>query len=99
MSTEALRRLNIASRFAGALVGGYVFAFGFVAVCSLAGFGAGLGFSESQTLAWMLGFLVYLAAMLWAFTPRSNVTVWAVLGGGGVVMSAAAWRLSRIVSS
>lgn len=99
MSVTAFRRFSVANRFAAAILGGYGFAFGFVALCSLAGFSAGLRFSDAQTLAWMLGFAVYLGALLWAFTPRSNTLVWAVLGGGGLVMGAAAWVLSRLIAS
>ncbi len=84
-----------ASRFAAAIVGGYLFAYGFTALATLIGFGAGLRWSEAQVLAWMLGALVYLGAMLWGFVPHSNLRAWSVLGGGGAAMSAAAWTLSR----
>jgi hypothetical protein len=99
MAATASQRLNVASRFAAALLGGYAFTFGFVAICSLAGLAAGLRFSDSQTLAWMLGVAVYLVALLWAFTPRSTSLVWGVLGGGGLVMGVAAWVLSRMIAS
>lgn len=85
-----------ANRFAAAIVGGYLFAYGFTALTTLIGFGAGLDFSESQVLAWMLGALVYLGAMLWGFVPRTAVTAWTVLAGGGAAMGAAAWALSRL---
>lgn len=97
MSIASSRRLSAANRFAAAILGGYAFAFGFVAICSLAGFSAGLRFSESETLARMMGIVVYLVSLLWAFTPRSNTFVWTVLGGGGVAMGAAAWGLSRMI--
>jgi hypothetical protein len=84
-----------ASRFAAAIVGGYLFAYGFTALATLIGFGAGLRWSEAQVLSWMLGAFAYLGAMLWGFVPRSNILAWAVLGGGGAAMSAAAWALSR----
>jgi hypothetical protein len=84
-----------ATRFAAAIVGGYLFAYGFTALATLIGFGAGLRWSEAQVLAWMLGALVYLGAILWGFVPRSHILAWAVFGGGGAAMSAAAWTLSR----
>lgn len=84
------------SRFAGAIVGGYVFAYGFVAASTLAGLNAGLSFNEAQSLAYLLGFIVYLVALLWAFTPKRTLWVWLALGGGGLAMSAAAWALSRL---
>ena len=86
-----------ANRFAAAIIGGYLFAYGFTALATLIGFGMGLAFSEAQVLAWMLGALVYLGAMLWGFVPRTTMTAWGVLAGGGAVMGAAAWALSRLI--
>lgn len=99
MNSAALRRFGVASRFAAAILGGYTFAFGFVAIASLGGLVAGLRFSDSQTLAWMLGVFVYLGAILWAFTPRSTTLAWAVLAGGGLLMVTAAWFLSRLLAA
>jgi len=87
--------IPVVFRFAAAIVGGYLFAYGFSALATLIGFGAGLRWSEAQVLSWMLGALVYLGAILWGFVPRSNSVAWAVLGGGGAAMGAAAWALSR----
>lgn len=91
----AVRPLLAANRFAAAIVGGYLFAYGFTALVTLMGFRAGLPFSDAQVLAWMLGALVYLGAILWGFAPRSVVWAWTVLAGGGAAMGAAAWALSR----
>lgn len=85
------------NRFAAAIFGGYVFAYGFVALSTLFGFGLGLGFFEAETLSWLLSFLVYLGVLLWAFVPGPTWVVWLVLGGGGSVMGAAAWMLSRVL--
>jgi len=84
------------SRFAGAIVGGYVFAFGLVAAGTLVGLNAGLSFDEAQSLAYLLGFIAYLVALLWAFTPKRTLWVWLALGGGGLAMSAAAWAITRL---
>jgi len=89
------RPLAAANRFAAAIFGGYLFAYGFTALTTLAGFRAGMPFSDAQALAWMLGALAYLGAMLWGFVPKSTVSAWAVLAGGGAAMGAAAWALSR----
>lgn len=94
-SGAAVRALLATSRFAASIVGGYLFTYGFAALATLIGFALGLRWSEAQVLAWMLGALVYLGAILWAFVPRSTSVAWAVLGGGGAAMSAAAWALSR----
>lgn len=89
------RPLLVANRFAAAIIGGYLFAYGFTALATLAGFAAGLRWFEAQALAWMTGALVYLGAILWGFVPRGTARAWAVLAGGGAAMSAAAWALSR----
>jgi len=89
------RPLPAASRFGAAILGGYLFAYGFTALATFSGFGAGLPYSDAQVLAWMLGALVYLGALLWGFVPRQVAWAWAILAGGGAAMSAAAWALSR----
>lgn len=91
----ASRSLLAVNRFAAAIVGGYVFAYGYTALTTLTGFGLGLPLSDAQSLAWMTGALIYLGAILWAFVPRRTAWAWAVLGGGGVAIGAAAWALSR----
>ena len=85
----------VLGRFAGAIVAGYVFTFGFVGLATLAGFALGLRYFVAETLAWLACFFVYLAAMLWAFTERSLARVWLVLGGGGLALCGSAWLLSR----
>lgn len=86
--------LSGVNRFAASLIGGYLFTYGFTALATLAGFGAGLPFSEARALAWMLGALVYLGAILWAFVPPTAMRAWLVLAGGGAVMGAMACALS-----
>ncbi len=95
---NVVQPLAAANRFAAAIIGGYLFAYGFTALATLMGFGLGLPYSEAQVLAWMLGALVYLGAMLWGFVPRTAALAWAVLAGGGAVMGAAAWALSRLAA-
>lgn len=80
----------IANRFAAAILGGYFFAHGFVALAALATFGMGAPYFEAQSLAWMLGILVYLCVLLWGFVPRQTGLVWGVLAGSGLAMSVAA---------
>jgi len=91
----AVRSLSAINRFSAAIIGGYLFAYGFTALATLAGFGAGLPFSEAQALAWMTGALVYLGAILWGYVPRTTTRAWLVLAGGGVAMGGAAYALSR----
>ncbi len=56
---------------------------------------AGLPYGDAQTLGYLLAFLVFLGSFLWAFAARSLMQVWALLLGGGALMSALAWALSR----
>lgn len=87
------------NRFAAPILGGYVFAYGFVALATLAGYGVGMDFFVAQSLAWMTGLAVFLAAMLWGFAPRRPIVVWGVLAGGGLCMSLAALGLSRALGA
>ena len=83
-------RLGIASRIAAALVGGYAFTWGFIALGVAALFAAGMGLHDAESLASTLGFLVFLCAFLWTFAARSLRRVWTVLAGGGALMTGAA---------
>lgn len=87
--------LKAIDRFAAAILGGFVFAYGFVGLAALAGFALGLPFFEAWSLTMMLAIAVYLVALLWGFAARRSVVVWAVLGGGGCAMVAAAWALAK----
>lgn len=40
--------------------------------------------SEAVVLSAMLGFLVYLVILLWAFAEHRLLRLWLVLGGGGM---------------
>lgn len=97
MNVLQSQSLIAANRFAAAIVGGYVLAYGFVAATTLVGFSAGLPFFEAETLSWLLSFLVYLAALLWAFVPKQTWFVWVMLGGGGICLTVLSWTLSRFL--
>lgn len=94
-----LRGLPAYNRFAAAILGGWLFTYGFVALATLLGFVAGIPFFESWSLAWMLSFVVFLVVLIWGFTPRRTWVVWTVLAGGGIVMSVAAKTLAPIVAA
>lgn len=82
-----MKYLSIAARILGAVGGGYFFSAALVAFGS-----AGLSFllnnsrGEATVLMAMIGFVVYLVALLWAFAVRRVWLVWAVLVGGGFVL-------------
>lgn len=88
----------IAARVAAALVGGYAFVWGFTTLGIAALVAAGVDFDEARTLVYLLAFLVFLAAFCWAHAVRSVGAAWAVLGGGGLAMTAAAWLLVRALA-
>ncbi|MOA05957.1 hypothetical protein D3C78_1255700 [compost metagenome] len=99
MRSDVKQRLGVAFRIAAALAGGYAFTWGVIALGMAALFAAGMEFHDAQGLASLLGFLLYLCVFLWAFAARSLLRVWAVLAGGGALMSAAAsWLQSALLS-
>lgn len=89
--------LSLIHRLAAALLGGYAFTWGFVAL-GVAGLVAlGVEFAEAETALLLLAFLVFLPLFLWACTETSLARVWAVLGGGAVLMTAAAWGVQQVL--
>lgn len=98
-ATSARRNLAIASRVAASLLGGYAFTWGFTAL-GVAGLVAlGVDFHEAETGGLLLAFLVLLGVLLWAFAASRVARVWAVLAGGGALMTALAWALQRAILS
>ena len=93
MSSVTVRvpsRLAALWRTLAAILGGYAFCWGFIAL-GVAGFYAlGMAFHDAEHLSSILAFLVYLVVFLWAFAARSLVRVWVVLLGGGAFMAGAA---------
>jgi hypothetical protein len=87
--------LQTISRIGAAVLGGYAFVWGFTSLTIACALAMDFPFGESQTLAYLLAFLVYLAALLWAFAVRSASHAWLVLAGGGGVMTALAWLMTR----
>lgn len=83
------------NRIAASLVGGYAFTWGFTAL-GIAGLVAlGLDFHEAETGVLLVAFLVFLSIFLWAFATASVLRVWVLLGGGGLLLTTAAWALQR----
>jgi hypothetical protein len=95
MTTLAPGRAQIASRIAASLMGGYAFVWGFTTLGIMLGVAAGMPYGAAQTLLYLLAFLVFLVCFCWAFAAASVVRVWAVLGGGGALMTGVGWLLSR----
>jgi len=91
--------VQIALRIAAAVLGGYAFCWGFIAL-AIAGLCAlGMALRDAEQLASMLALLLYLVMFLWAFAARSTLRVWAVLAGGGATMAVAASLLQSMLVS
>jgi hypothetical protein len=82
-------------RIAAALVGGWAFTWGFVSLAITGLVALGQPYNEANTAAMLLAFIVYLVVLCWAFAAASLTRVWALLAGGAVSMTAAAWLLQN----
>ena len=92
MSTGTLSnpRRHVLLRIAAAVLGGYAFCWGFVALGMAGLFALGMSFHDAEHLCAMLAFLLYVTVFCWAFATRSLARVWAVLAGGAALMAGAA---------
>ena len=95
MTASPVTPLNILSRIGAGVLGGYAFTWGFIALLVGVGFAARMDFHDAEALGYILGFIVFLAAFLWAFCAANVGRVWLVLAGGGAVMSGAAWGVQQ----
>ena len=91
----AVPPLLIVSRVAGALLGGYAFVWGFTTLLMALALASGAEYHDAEQLAYLLAFLVFLGALLWAFASQKLWRVWLVLAGGGAVMTSLAWAVTR----
>lgn len=82
------------ARITAAVFGGYAFSAALIALLAVLMPVAGMARGEAALLASMLGFLIYLVALIWAFAERSVGRVWAVLPGGAVL----AYALMRLLA-
>lgn len=83
-------RLRIASRVCAAVLGGYAFAWGLVALTTALLFAAQLDFHDAEFSGAVIGLVGYLVVFLWAIAARRLAVVWSVLLVGGAAMAAAA---------
>jgi hypothetical protein len=92
---QARRKLPLVSRIAAAVLGGYAFCRGFIALAMSAMYAAGMPFHDAEHLSAILGMLLYLAVFCWAFAAAGVRRVWGVLLVGGALMSGLATLLQR----
>ena len=91
-----MRWLQITTRVAAGIAGGWAFVWGFVTLGIATLLRAGMSYQDAMTLAYLLAFLVYLVAFCWAFATTSATRAWVVLAGGGAAMTGLAWALLRL---
>lgn len=87
--------IRVLLRVLGGVAGAYALTAALVALLSAALPLTGLARSEAVVLAAMLGFVIYLLLLLWAFSVRSLRWLWAVLATGTVLCTALAAYLSQ----
>jgi hypothetical protein len=74
-------------RLLGAVFGGYALTALTVASAGAVMARLGMARSEAVVLAAMLGFVVYLTLLLWAFSVRNVARLWVALAAGGAAMA------------
>nr|WP_321169902.1 iron uptake protein [uncultured Roseateles sp.] len=87
--------LPLLSRIAAAILGGYAFCWGFIAIAHSGLYALGMSFHDAEHLSALLGVLLFLVVFLWTFAARRVGLCWAVLLGGGGVMTGAAALIQR----
>jgi len=83
------------SRVLASVLGSYAFAWGFTTLGVALAVALGMPFDDARTLLFLLVFPVYLACFCWTYGVRRVSRVWAVLAGGGTIMTLAGWLLAR----
>lgn len=82
---------------AASVLGGYAFTWGFAAFAIAALVALGVDFHEAETGTLIVAFLVFLGVFIWSFSVPRIARIWAVLLGGGAVMTGAAWLIQQSV--
>lgn len=88
-STASSSSVQIISRIAAAILGGYVFIWGFIALGLSGLYAVGMEFHDAEALSNILGFLLYLVVFLWAFSTANLNRAWLILVGVGLLMTGA----------
>ncbi len=83
-------RFHVVHRIAAALLGGYAFCWGLIALGVASLFPLGLDFHDAESLSNIVALLAFVIVFCWAFMARSLPKVWLILAGGGAAMAAVA---------
>jgi hypothetical protein len=82
-------------RITAAVFGGYVFTLG-CAVFGITGLvSLGIAYDQARVSLMLIAFLIFLCAFLWSFAAKNLALLFAVLFGGGAVMTVMAMWLQR----
>jgi hypothetical protein len=95
MQPTPIGALHVVSRVAASLLGGYALVFGFTTLGVAVGVALGMDYHDAEALLFLLAFLVFLLGFFWAFAAPRLWRVWAVLAGGGALLTAAGWLVAR----
>jgi alcohol dehydrogenase class IV len=96
--SRATRRplpIQLLARIGAAMLGGYAFCWGFIAIAHSGLYALGMAFHDAEHLSAILGVLLYLVVFLWTFAARRVGVCWAVLLAGGGVMTGVAALIQR----
>lgn len=78
--------LPVINRISAALLGGYVFTWGFTALGIASLVALGVDFHEAETGILLFAFLVFLVIFLWVFAAKNMIKVWGILVVGALAM-------------
>ncbi|MFC4819090.1 iron uptake protein [Dokdonella ginsengisoli] len=95
--TPSTSRSAVLLRIATAVLGGYVFCWGFIALAVAGLYALGMAFHDAEHLGAILAFLLYLTVFCWAFVTPNLPRAWIALAGGGAAMAAAASWLQHFL--
>jgi hypothetical protein len=98
-ASHTLSPAVVVARIAAAVLGGYAFCWGFIALGVAGLFALGMPFHDAEQLASILAFLLYLVIFLWAFATPRLLRAWALLLGGGGLMAGLASVLQQLLIS
>lgn len=90
---DATRIVRASLRVLGAVFGGYALTALMVAAAGAVMARLGMARSEAVVLAAMLGFLVYLALLLWGFSIAYVARLWATLALAAAALASVLWLM------
>ena len=98
IATPSRSRRQIVLHVLAAMFGGYVFAWGTVALATCLLFAAKLDFHDAEFLGAFIGLLAYVTVFLWSIATQRLLRVWIVLFGGGLLMAGAASLVQSLLA-